>query len=747
MTEEEGDQVEALLLAARAGQDVRAGLAALPPPLRAEVEEVLAAEARVLRAIAAPAPARPGAGRADPWLGRLLSGCRLERLLGRGGMGAAYLARTGEGREVVVKLLGVDRAASPQLHARLVREAAALRRLRPHPNLVTVLATDVEGDPPHLVLELAHGAQLRQLVHTRGRLTPLAASRVARDVARALAALHGHGLLHRDVKPENVVVSPEGLARLIDLGIAKDPFATALTAPGQLVGTAEYMAPEQWTGGALDARTDVFGLGATLYFALCGRAPFSGGLDEVMEAATTGDLVAPRELAPDCPADLERLVLHMLDPEPRFRYARLEPLADDLERVARGLPPLGLPALVDAAGARHVLAAGARRFLVGADPAAEVRLADAGVAREHAEVRREEAGFAIVDLGAPGGTLVNDEPVGLGRELSDGDVVRVGAARLTVVDPGGRRRPPTLLEDLAREERPAPLAQALADAGDPRAIATLLERLAPDPLLDRDAAAALEAVAPGDAARLLARRGELLLRDRAAAAALLERATGERLGADPVAWLGWWLQARGRFPAQLGPAAPARALSLAPARAGAPILVVAGPGEPGLLLVGRDARCHLRLEDSTVSRLHATLLRLHRRLALRDEGGQGATLVDGHPAPVAFVDPGAELRLGDVTVAVTGALLEARGPSGQRLVDAATFAALEEAAHPSTLAAHVDLLAAAARGPAEAWAARARASRAALAAAVGRDLGAGAEPWRAALGPARGPQVAPAGWL
>jgi pSer/pThr/pTyr-binding forkhead associated (FHA) protein len=629
--------------------------------------------------------------RLDPWLGQTLSGCVIEGLLGRGGMGAAYLARrTSDGAAVVVKLLAPASAGDPKLVARLRREADALRRVKGHPNLVTVHEASVEGPgPPHLVLELAQGESLRQRIDRQGKLAPSDAARIARDVARGLVVLHGHGILHRDVKPDNVIVGPDGGARLIDFGIARDEFLTRLTAPGQLVGTAEYMAPEQWTAGPHDARADLFSLGATLYHALTGKPPFEGAtLDELRELSQHGEFDPPREVAPEVPEHLEQLVLHLLEPSPRFRYGRAERVAQDLDRVLAGEAPGGPPALVMEA-ARFSLVPG-RRFLIGSGPRAQVRLAHASVAPEHAEVRREDAAFTVRDLRSPAGTWVGDERLTAARPLEDGDVLRVGEVRLTMRDPDGRRGPPEWLEDLEREERPDPVVSALARAGDPRVIAALLELLEPDPLVERAADEALRAVDPAAAPALAARRARLTAQSRAAAPALLQAVTGQALGADPVAWLSWWFQARGRFSRQVGPERAGRALRLTPS-AGDAATVLALGAEPGVVLVGRDERCHLRVAHPTVSRLHATVLRLHRRLILRDEGAAAGTRLGEARVQVGFLDPGAVLTLGEATVTVEGADLPAAS-EGARVVDAATFQALDEANHPATVSGHVALL-------------------------------------------------------
>lgn len=708
--------------------------------------------------------------RPDPWLGQTLSGCRLEQRLGQGSSGAAYLARrVSDGLPVAVKLLLAGGLATEATVRRLAREADALRRVKGHPNLVAVLAAAVEGaEAPHLVLELAPGQPLGRLVQAHGRLAPAAAARVVRDVARGLATLHGHGILHRDVKPENVVVSPDGRARLIDFGLVKDTFVSSMTAPGQLLGTAEYMAPEQWSGETRDVRCDLFSLGATLYYALTGQAPFSADtLDELVELAAAGEVRPVRELAPDLPRPLELVLAHLLEPDPRFRYGRAEAAAQDLERVLRGHAPEGPPALlVEDAGAPPACAPllPAKRCLIGAGPRADLRLA--GAAPEHAEVRAEGGGFTLYDLRAPEGTFVGDERVTRPRLLGDGEVIRIGAARLRLRDPSGQRGPPEWQGDLERVEHPAEVVRALAHLRDPRAIAWLLEQLEPDPLVERATEAALRALDPARAPALLARRAALAAEERARAPALLFAVTGEALGVDPVAWLSWWTHARGRFSHQVGPRRPPRALRIAP-EAGDATAVLTRPGQPGVVHLGRDPRCRVRVEHPSVSRLHATALRLHRRLIVRDEGGPSGTFLARNPqaalvrVEVAFLDPGATLCLGQARVAVEGQDLA--GPDDAALrVDRHGLQALDEARHPAAAGPHLAALAAARdlawveplaatlhpTDPARAadlagslralHAARAARARGALAALFGRDAGLDPAAWntlRGAAGP------------
>ncbi|MCW8140349.1 MAG: serine/threonine protein kinase [Planctomycetota bacterium] len=304
--------------------------------------------------------------------------------LGEGANGTVHLVEDRlTGGRLALKTL---RDASPRRLERFRREAELAASLR-HDNVVPVHFTGLLDGRPCVAYEVVEGART---LDEAFRGAPLRRRiELLRDAARGLGHAHARGVVHRDVKPDNVVVTPEGRARLIDFGVAKDAFMSALTAPGQLVGTAEYMAPEQWTGAPLDARCDLFALGATLYHALTGQPPFAGDtLEELMDLATAGEVAPPSELAPGLPPDLERVTLHLLEATPRFRYARAERAAQDLDRVLRGEPPEGPPCLVELdGGARHPLLPG-RHFLVGAAPGVASGWPPAGVHRRRRPHRR-----------------------------------------------------------------------------------------------------------------------------------------------------------------------------------------------------------------------------------------------------------------------------------------------------------------------------------------------------------------------
>ncbi|MCO5167452.1 MAG: protein kinase [Planctomycetes bacterium] len=376
----------------------------------------------------------------EPRQGDVIAGCVVERLLGRGAMGSAHLARrAADGRPVVVKVLAAELAQDAELRARFVREWQALRKVERHPNVVEVLDLDEGAARPALVLEHVPGVSLDEALRRHGRIEWARAARVARDLALGLAAVHARGIVHRDVKPANAVVTPAGQAKLIDFGVAKDLARhTALTLPGELLGTASFMAPEVWEEGPTTPAVDLFALGATLYHLVAGAPPFAGDdLDQVADKVLAGDHAPLRAAVPAAPADLEALVEHLLEPEPAHRCRSAAACARDLDRVLAGQPPLLPTLLVEGAAARLPLV-GAEWFTLGRDPAARLALGDPSVAPKHAQVRRAADGrFLLFDLRGSTGTWLDDAPLAPGepRPLRDGARGRVGGVGLRFRDP------------------------------------------------------------------------------------------------------------------------------------------------------------------------------------------------------------------------------------------------------------------------------------------------------------------------
>jgi serine/threonine-protein kinase len=278
---------------------------------------------------------------ADPDAPPHLVGTRYEllRLLGSGGMADVHLALDRHlDREVAIKLLARSLAADPVVVERFRREARAAAALN-HPNVVKVYDWG-EADGTHfLVMEYVRGATLREVLRERGRLPEAEALGIAAQVAEALQAAHEQGLVHRDVKPDNVLLDEDGRARVADFGIARAFGAAHLTTDNVVLGSAHYLAPEQVQGRPVDHRADLYSLAAVLYELLTGRPPVQG---DSAVAVALQHVVAPppppRSLRPDLSPLSEAVVLQGLAKDPADRYASAQAMRVDLERAVRGDP-------------------------------------------------------------------------------------------------------------------------------------------------------------------------------------------------------------------------------------------------------------------------------------------------------------------------------------------------------------------------------------------------------------------------
>ena len=256
----------------------------------------------------------------------------LERELGRGGMGVVYLAREVRlDRLVAIKLLPPRLAATPGLKDRFLREARMAARLS-HPNIVPIFAVD-EIDPfVFYAMAFVDGETLAHRVETRGPLPPGEATRLLREVAWALAYAHAQGVIHRDVKPENILLEASGRALVTDFGIARVTREPGATGPGEVIGTPEFMSPEQAVGDTADGRADLYSLGAVGYFILQGSAPFAGAT----AAALLSQHIAsapPLLEGPGIPRRLARALERCLAKDPSARPQKGEDFAESLGQV------------------------------------------------------------------------------------------------------------------------------------------------------------------------------------------------------------------------------------------------------------------------------------------------------------------------------------------------------------------------------------------------------------------------------
>jgi CheY-like chemotaxis protein/predicted Ser/Thr protein kinase len=276
----------------------------------------------------------------DPRIGKVIAGYRIEERVGRGGMGVVYSAEhLNLRRRAAIKIIAPDLAESEGFRERFTREARIAAALQ-HPNIVTVYdAGEVDGIL-YLAMQYIEGNDLAAILRKDGRLRPYRAIDVCRQVASALDAAHAMGLIHRDVKPANVLIEGR-TAFLTDFGLTKrtDGTHTELTRAGDVVGTIHYVAPEQIEGAQVSARSDVYSLGCLLYHCLTGQVPFSRDTDvAVIYAHLSEPPPSLTALRPELAAGLDGVIAKALDKSPDRRF----PTCTDLVNAARGV--------IDAAG-------------------------------------------------------------------------------------------------------------------------------------------------------------------------------------------------------------------------------------------------------------------------------------------------------------------------------------------------------------------------------------------------------------
>ena len=267
----------------------------------------------------------------------------LERELGRGGMGVVFLARdVALDRPVAIKVLPLAFATQPDLRERFLREARTAAKLS-HPNVVPIHLVDSQGDLVYFVMTFVDGETLGQRVRRAGPLPPSQVTRVVQEVAWALAYAHSRGVVHRDVKPDNILLDKEsGRAMVTDFGIARVAGVGTMSGAGELVGTANYMSPEQASGEDIDGRSDLFSLGVTAYYALTGTLPFDGPhLPAIVTKIVSAAVPPVASLRPGLPSALAAAVDRCLAKSPAERFATGEELADAVGAagVVRELAP------------------------------------------------------------------------------------------------------------------------------------------------------------------------------------------------------------------------------------------------------------------------------------------------------------------------------------------------------------------------------------------------------------------------
>ena len=264
----------------------------------------------------------------DPRIGRQIGEYTVDAVLGEGGMGRVYTATAPDGTRVALKLVKDAHARDDTFRRRFYREARIAQTVQ-HPNVVPVVATGEHDGMPYMAQRFIEGMSLEEKLGHEGRLDMPTAVRICSDVGAGLEALWAAGMVHRDVKPGNILLDDTGRAYITDFGLAKDTQGSLLTLPGQALGSMDYMAPEQIRGEPVTAATDTYALGCVMYECLVGRPPFAEvqGM-RILWAHLQDPPPDPRGMRPDIPDEFWRTLLLALEkdasrrPQTAGDYAR-----------------------------------------------------------------------------------------------------------------------------------------------------------------------------------------------------------------------------------------------------------------------------------------------------------------------------------------------------------------------------------------------------------------------------------------
>ncbi|MEH0846384.1 Stk1 family PASTA domain-containing Ser/Thr kinase [Micromonospora sp. CPCC 205711] len=365
---------------------------------------------------------------------RLLGGrYQVGELLGYGGMAEVHRGRDLRlGRDVAIKMLRADLARDATFQMRFRREAQNAASLN-HPAIVAVYDTGEETAPtgetlPFIVMEFVNGRTLKELLGVESRLQPRRALEICADMCAALEFSHRHGIIHRDVKPGNVMLTQTGQVKVMDFGIARAlaSGATTMTQTSAVIGTAQYLSPEQARGEAVDARSDVYAAGCVLFELVCGHPPFVGdspvsvAYQHVREAPPT-----PSDINPDVNPAVDAIVLKALSKNPLNRYQSAGEMRADLLRAAAGRPVMATPVMPQEETAHLAPAAGAGYpTQVAGAPTRQIP------ARVGDPQRRKSSGWVIAAFAALGVLAVIALVAGLLLQQNKDDVKQVAVPNL-----------------------------------------------------------------------------------------------------------------------------------------------------------------------------------------------------------------------------------------------------------------------------------------------------------------------------
>jgi serine/threonine-protein kinase len=291
---------------------------------------------------------------------------RLKEKIGSGGMAEVFLADDlSLGREVAVKVLHPQFASDPSFIQRFRYEAQAAANLN-HPNIVNIYDWGNEGEQYYIVMEYVEGRDLKGILNAEGRLLPERAAEIAAEISAALQFAHRRNLVHRDIKPHNIFITNLGQVKVMDFGIAREGNGVGMTQTGVVMGTPQYISPEQAQGLSVDGRSDIYSLGVVLYEMLTGRVPFDDPSPvTVAYKQVKEDPVPPSALDPEIPPALEAVVMKAMAKNPANRYQSAQEMKADLLRFLEGMPVSATPVLQESPSAGPIAAPAAQNVTYG----------------------------------------------------------------------------------------------------------------------------------------------------------------------------------------------------------------------------------------------------------------------------------------------------------------------------------------------------------------------------------------------
>ncbi|MCI0415621.1 protein kinase [bacterium] len=260
--------------------------------------------------------------------------------LGRGGMGIVFQAHDKQlNEQVALKIISPMLSTDPESLERLKREVTSARRIA-HPNIIRIFDIGESNGLHFVSMEFFPGQNLKEFIRNHGALSLIQGSNIVFQICEGLEAAHRQRIIHRDLKSQNILIGPTGNLKIIDFGLARPIYMEGMTATGLILGTPEYMSPEQVSGKKVDERTDIYSLGIILYEIFTGKLPFRGesaisvGFQQIRDEPHR-----PRDINPQIPDELERIILKALQKDPNMRYIAISELRKEFEKIAQTSAP------------------------------------------------------------------------------------------------------------------------------------------------------------------------------------------------------------------------------------------------------------------------------------------------------------------------------------------------------------------------------------------------------------------------